>query len=81
LLTTAVVFVQWIPVLSFLGRMLFQNGLRFVDLWGDLKSGQQEMCIKAFQEGPEIKVMVSVKQGELPTLKAFFRSPFLLTWV
>lgn len=63
LLTTAVVFVQWIPVLSFLGRMLFQNGIRFVYLWGELKSGQQEMCIKAFQQDPEIKVMVSVKEN------------------
>jgi hypothetical protein len=57
--------------------MLFQNGLRFVYLWGDLKPCQQEMCIKAFQQGPEIKVMVSVKQGIIISPKGSYQgAPF-----
>ncbi|KAK4152647.1 P-loop containing nucleoside triphosphate hydrolase protein [Chaetomidium leptoderma] len=59
-----IIFVQWIPMLSFLGRMLFQNGLKFVYLWGEMESNQQEMCINAFKELPEIKVMlISVTCG------------------
>jgi SNF2 family DNA or RNA helicase len=58
-LTVVVVFLQWIPMLCFLGRMLFQEGFRFVYLWGEMDPNQQEMSIRAFQEVPEIKVMVS----------------------
>jgi SNF2 family DNA or RNA helicase len=53
------VFAQWIPILSILGRMLFQSGLKFVYLWGEMAPEQQEMSIRAFQEVPDIKVMVS----------------------
>lgn len=46
-------------MLSFLGRMLFQSGIKYVYLWGGMESNDQEMCIRAFQQRPEIKVMVS----------------------
>jgi SNF2 family DNA or RNA helicase len=46
-------------MLSILGRMLFQNGLKYVYLCGEMGSNDQEMCIRAFQGVPEIKVMVS----------------------
>jgi SNF2 family DNA or RNA helicase len=59
------VFVQWIPMLCFLGRMLFQNGFKFVYLWGEMEPDQQEMCIRGFQEVPDIKVMVSAPQPSL----------------
>ncbi|KAH6841188.1 SNF2 family N-terminal domain-containing protein [Chaetomium sp. MPI-CAGE-AT-0009] len=59
-----IIFIQWIPMLSFLGRMLFQNGLKFVYLWGEMGSDEQEMVIKAFQQVPEIKIMlISVSCG------------------
>ena len=57
-LTMITVFVQWIPMLSFLGRLVFLNGFRFVYLWGEMEPARQEACIKAFQEDPEIKIMV-----------------------
>lgn len=59
MLTTMTVFVQWVPILSILGRMLFQNGFKFVYLWGEMKQDQHEACIKVFQEVPDIKIMVS----------------------
>jgi SNF2 family DNA or RNA helicase len=59
LLTILLVFTQWIPILSILGRMLFQRGFKFVYLWGEMKTEQQEMSVRAFQEVPEIKIMVS----------------------
>ena len=46
-------------MLSVLGRMLFQNGLKYVYLCGEMEPNDQEMCIRAFQQVPEIKVMVS----------------------
>ncbi|KAL2158191.1 hypothetical protein VTH06DRAFT_4759 [Thermothelomyces fergusii] len=59
-----IVFVQWIPMLSFLGRMLFQNGFRFVYLWGEMETDEQERCIRAFEDMAEIKVMlISVTCG------------------
>lgn len=58
LLTTTAVFVHWIPMLSILGRMLFQDGFKFVYLWGEMETRQQERSIKAFQKVPEIKIMV-----------------------
>ena len=45
-------------MLSFLGRLVFLNGFRFVYLWGEMEPARQEACIKAFQEDPEIKIMV-----------------------
>jgi hypothetical protein len=38
--------------------MLFQDGFKFVYLWGEMEAGQQETSIKAFQTVPEIKIMV-----------------------
>ncbi|AEO57331.1 hypothetical protein MYCTH_2117854 [Thermothelomyces thermophilus ATCC 42464] len=59
-----IVFVQWIPMLSFLGRMLFQNGFRFVYLWGEMEPDDQERCIRAFEQIADIKVMlISVSCG------------------
>ncbi|AEO69639.1 uncharacterized protein THITE_2024961, partial [Thermothielavioides terrestris NRRL 8126] len=61
-----IIFAQWLPVLNLLGRMLFHKGLRFVYLWGQMKPGQQEGCIRAFTERPEIKIMlVSATCGAL----------------
>ncbi len=45
-------------MLSFLGRLMFLNGFRFVYLWGEMESTRQEACIKAFQDDPDIKIMV-----------------------
>ncbi|KAK4106971.1 hypothetical protein N658DRAFT_37157 [Parathielavia hyrcaniae] len=53
-----IIFAQWIPVLSILGRMLFQSGFRFVYLCGEMSPEQHEMSIKAFQEATEIKIML-----------------------
>lgn len=53
------VFAQWIPVLAILGRMVFQNGFKFLYLWGEMDPIRQDMCIRAFQERPEIKILVS----------------------
>ncbi|KAK3296331.1 SNF2 family N-terminal domain-containing protein [Chaetomium fimeti] len=59
-----IIFIQWIPMLSFLGRMIFQNGIKFVYLWGEMESTEQEMAIKAFQLVREIKIMlISVSCG------------------
>ncbi|KAH6627566.1 SNF2 family N-terminal domain-containing protein [Chaetomium tenue] len=59
-----IIFIQWIPMLSFLGRMLFQNGIKYVYFWGEMDSNDQEMSIRAFQQVPEIKVMlISVSCG------------------
>ncbi|KAL2263920.1 hypothetical protein VTK26DRAFT_4301 [Humicola hyalothermophila] len=59
-----IIFGYWIATLSILGRMLFQNGIRFVYLWGDMEKFHQQRCIKAFQNIPEIKVMlISVSCG------------------
>jgi SNF2 family DNA or RNA helicase len=65
-LTIAAVFVQWIPMLSILGRMVFQKGINFVYFWGGMDSSQQQMCIKAFQENPRIKIMVSPYRSRVP---------------
>lgn len=66
MLTTSAVFVQWVPMLCLLGRMLFQSGFRFVYPWGDMQPHQQEGCIEAFTERPEIKVMVSAHPNDNP---------------
>ena len=57
-LTRITVFVQWIPMLSLLGRLVFLNGFKFVYLWGEMDPARQEACIKAFQQDPDIKIMV-----------------------
>lgn len=58
-LTKITVFVQWIPMLAILGRMIFQNGLRFVYYWGLMNETQKARSIRGFKCDPEIKVMVS----------------------
>ncbi|KAL2170578.1 hypothetical protein VTG60DRAFT_4591 [Thermothelomyces hinnuleus] len=59
-----IVFVQWIPMISILGGMLFQNGFRFVYLWGEMEPDEQERCIRAFEQIADIKVMlISVSCG------------------
>ncbi|KAK4146878.1 P-loop containing nucleoside triphosphate hydrolase protein [Dichotomopilus funicola] len=59
-----IVFAQWIPILAILGRMVFQNGFKFVYLWGEMNPIRQDMCIRAFQENPDIKILlISVTCG------------------
>lgn len=45
-------------MLCILGRMLFQHGLRFVYLWGEMGASQQKTSIQVFQTLPGVKVMV-----------------------
>ncbi|KAK4167647.1 SNF2 family N-terminal domain-containing protein [Cladorrhinum sp. PSN259] len=66
MLTIMVVFAQWVPMLAILGRMVFQQGLRFVYYWGGMQTQKKSHSIKAFREDPEIKVMLmSVQCGAL----------------
>ncbi|KAH6625089.1 SNF2 family N-terminal domain-containing protein [Chaetomium sp. MPI-SDFR-AT-0129] len=59
-----IVFAQWIPILAILGRMVFQNGFKFVYLWGEMNPIRQDMCIRAFQEDPDINILlISVTCG------------------
>lgn len=60
MLTMIAVFAQWIPMLCILGRMLFQNGFRFVYLWGEMRDDHQQRSIQVFQKVSEVKVMVSI---------------------
>ncbi|KAK3944337.1 SNF2 family N-terminal domain-containing protein [Diplogelasinospora grovesii] len=57
-----IVFVQWIPMLCILGRMLFQNGIDFVYLCGDMDLVQRHATLQAFQDRPDIK-LASVTSG------------------
>lgn len=72
----AAVFVQWVPMLGMLGRMLFLEGFRFVYLWGEMGEDEQDRSIKAFKTVPEIKVMVSshCSPALLTTYFPFFSS-------
>ncbi|KAK0716459.1 P-loop containing nucleoside triphosphate hydrolase protein [Apiosordaria backusii] len=59
-----IIFVQWISMLSILGRMLYQNGHRFVYLWGEMEANEQDKAITNFKTVPEIKIMlISVTCG------------------
>ncbi|GAB1320862.1 DNA repair protein RAD16 [Madurella fahalii] len=53
-----IIFVQWIPMLCILGRMLFQNGFPFVYFWGEMGNGEQQRSIQVFQKVSEVKVML-----------------------
>ncbi|KAK4639790.1 hypothetical protein QC761_711460 [Podospora bellae-mahoneyi] len=53
------IFVQWIPMLSILGRMLTQSGYRFVYFWGDLDQNDQEQSLKTFRKVPAVKIMLA----------------------
>lgn len=59
-----VVFAQWIPILSILGRMLFQAGFKFVYLRGEMEPAEQEASIKAFRTVPEINIIVRARAVE-----------------
>lgn len=66
-------------MLSFLGRMLFQTGLKFVYLWGEMEETEQEMCIRAFEQEADIKVMVSLVPTRLVNNTMLFWGLALLT--
>lgn len=64
-------------MLAILGRMVFQRGFNFVYLWGGMGAAQQEMCIRAFQQEPSIKIMVSPQRCKVlpkasPSSKVFY---------
>ncbi|KAK3990137.1 putative DNA repair protein RAD16 [Cladorrhinum sp. PSN332] len=61
-----IIFVQWTPMLAILGRMLFQNGFRFLYYWGAMCTKAKLDSIRAFKDIPDIKVMlISVQCGAL----------------
>ncbi|KAK4232200.1 P-loop containing nucleoside triphosphate hydrolase protein, partial [Podospora fimiseda] len=61
-----IIFVQWIPMLAILGRIMFQNGFRFLYYWGAMGSKAKQNSIRTFKETPDIKVMLmSVQCGAL----------------
>ncbi|KAK3350100.1 P-loop containing nucleoside triphosphate hydrolase protein [Lasiosphaeria hispida] len=60
-----IIFIQWLPMFLILGRMLAQNGIKFVNFYGEMTVKQQDRAIKAFDDLDEIKVMqlISISCG------------------
>lgn len=58
------VFTQFVDTGAILGRMLCEEGIRFVQFWGELTMKQKDRAIETFFEIPEVKVMVSTARVE-----------------
>ncbi|KAK0670666.1 SNF2 family N-terminal domain-containing protein [Cercophora samala] len=54
-----IIFVQWIPMLSILGRLVTQSGYRFVYFWGELDQNDQERALERFKKVPDVKIMLA----------------------
>ncbi|KAG7287136.1 hypothetical protein NEMBOFW57_006641 [Staphylotrichum longicolle] len=59
-----IVFVNWTKLGCIIGRVLYEEGIRFLYSFGDLTRGQKDAAIAKFQSDPGIKVLVpSIRCG------------------
>uniref|UniRef100_A0A7S3B1C8 Uncharacterized protein n=1 Tax=Haptolina ericina TaxID=156174 RepID=A0A7S3B1C8_9EUKA len=60
----AIVFSQFVSFLDLLEHRLVRSGVRVVKLNGGMSAGAREVCISAFKEDPDVRViLISLKAG------------------
>lgn len=71
-----IIFTQWILVARILGRVLQQEKIDFLYLFGGMGPIDRENQIKAFQTNPKIKVLVSMisKHGVMTSTRCVLSS-------
>lgn len=53
------VFVEWSKMAAIIGRMLYEEELRFLYYVGDMNTEQKNAAITDFEERPDVKILVS----------------------